>query len=63
VYVIVALPVVNGFRIPEVEPIEATAVFELLHVPPVTELARVAVVPVHVRPRPVMAGIDVTVTS
>jgi hypothetical protein len=57
------LPVTSAFTTPDVDPIVATAVLELVHVPPVTPLVRVVVAPSHSAVVPLMAvGAGFTVT-
>jgi hypothetical protein len=61
VYVILDVPTVRAVIAPVEEPIDATDVLLLLHVPPVSLLLSVVVKPVHKVAEPVIAGAVVTV--
>jgi hypothetical protein len=55
-YEIIAVPAATPVAIPEAEPIVVIDVFVLLHIPPLTELVRVVVEPVHKLDAPAMVS-------
>jgi hypothetical protein len=58
------VPVVTGATIPVDDPIVATPVAELVHVPPLNKLVTVALLPGHVAKEPAIAdGTGLTVTT
>lgn len=62
-YVIIDVPAISPLTMPVVDPMVATAVLLLVHVPPDTVLPSVVVKPIHTLVAPVMVvGVGCTVT-